>query len=309
LAFVYQIFGLTVHSEIPLPTCERRGGAVDIEIRIAGESLEPAGPVVFESGQGNVAADESSIWVDLPHSCRSSISRNGKIAVEPTSVEACGNAILDTILPIDLLRRGSHVLLHSSAVEIDGSAVGFLGPSGSGKSTTCLSLHLRGHSVLADDVLVIRTQLSPAQATVLPGNSTFRLNSDSARLATPDLSQLASIERQNGTKLQLPTPSGEVDPLPLSALVVVSRGETPRLVRLPADQALLQIIRNNAGLGLTHALGLAASNFKMCSGLAASIPVFELTRSDSFSDLDAQTDKIEKLVRKLAKNEAGSAEV
>lgn len=48
------------------------------------------------------------------------------------------------------------VLLHASAIVMNGKAVLFAGESGSGKSTTAAMLHRLGYEVLADDVIEVR---------------------------------------------------------------------------------------------------------------------------------------------------------
>jgi hypothetical protein len=308
LTIIYHVFGLRVSSEIPLPSIPVSTGAVDFDIRATSANLEQFGSLVFESDEGNVAVDGSRIWIELPNSCRSTISNDGQIMVRPNSGADCGAALVDTVLPIAMLTRGAHVLLHSSAVEIRGTAVGFLGPSGSGKSTTCLSLHQRGHNVLADDVLVIRSNAQTSCPVVLPGNPTFRLHDDSAGLVTEDLTQLESVEMKSGIKRLLPTPSGCREPLPLKALIVVTQGDELGMIRLKADQAFLEIIRNNAGLKLVHNLGQAESNFKICSRIAELIPVFKLTRSGSFSDLDQQVTMIEDCIGSLGEMETNPSE-
>src|SRR2546425_5228639 len=54
-----------------------------------------------------------------------------------------------------LLRVRGYVVLHASAVALDGGATCFLGASGWGKSTLAALLHTRGHAVIADDVAAI----------------------------------------------------------------------------------------------------------------------------------------------------------
>lgn len=58
---------------------------------------------------------------------------------------------LGPVLTVALHLLGA-VLLHASAVVINGKAVLFAGPSGSGKSTTAAMLHRAGYDVLSDDV-------------------------------------------------------------------------------------------------------------------------------------------------------------
>lgn len=50
---------------------------------------------------------------------------------------------------------GRGVVLHASAVDLDGRALVMLAPSGGGKSTTASLLSSLGHEMLADDSLIV----------------------------------------------------------------------------------------------------------------------------------------------------------
>ncbi|MDX2437130.1 MAG: hypothetical protein QNL88_08795 [Acidobacteriota bacterium] len=62
--------------------------------------------------------------------------------------------LLDQVLP-RIIAHGGRLVLHASAVEIDGSAVAFAGPSGIGKSTLAASFHVAGFPAFTDDGLVV----------------------------------------------------------------------------------------------------------------------------------------------------------
>lgn len=54
-----------------------------------------------------------------------------------------------------LLHQRGLLVLHGSAVEIRGQAIGFVGSKGWGKSTTATALHQRGHPLVTDELLVV----------------------------------------------------------------------------------------------------------------------------------------------------------
>ena len=88
------------------------------------------------------------------------------------------------------LLRG-RVVLHGSAVAVDGAAVAVIGPSGAGKSTTAAALLDLGAELLSDDVVVVDD--SDGRLTALPTESHLRLRprpdaqvaADAAVPATP----------------------------------------------------------------------------------------------------------------------------
>src|SRR5688500_8998309 len=78
-----------------------------------------------------------------------------------TGVQTCALPIyllayaLGPVLTLALHLQGA-VLLHASAVDVNGKAVLFAGPSGSGKSTVAALLHRLGALVLSDDGTEVR---------------------------------------------------------------------------------------------------------------------------------------------------------
>ena len=100
--------------------------------------------------------DERSLWFEGVACFR---LRTAPSRLQCTPVPGCTQAtlthiLLDQVLPRLLTGRGD-LVLHASAVEIDGMAVAFLGPSGRGKSTLAGALDRAGHPCLSDDVVRI----------------------------------------------------------------------------------------------------------------------------------------------------------
>jgi hypothetical protein len=83
---------------------------------------------------------------------------------------------LNQVVPLALSRQGK-LVLHASAVEIDGAAVAFLGPSGRGKSTLAASFATSGSRFLTDDGLQLEWRAGALFA--LPSHPSLRLWEDS----------------------------------------------------------------------------------------------------------------------------------
>ena len=75
-------------------------------------------------------------------------------------------------LGIVLHRRG-RLVLHGSAVEVDGQAVVLLGRKGAGKSTTAAALLARGHRLLTDDLVAV--DFADGHAQCAPGPLQMKL--------------------------------------------------------------------------------------------------------------------------------------
>ena len=93
--------------------------------------------------------------------------------VTPPTVE---HLYINQILPLALSQQGS-LVLHGSAVDIEGRGVAFLGESGRGKSTLAASFAAAETRFLTDDVLHLRWLGS--RCMIIPSQPSIRLWKDS----------------------------------------------------------------------------------------------------------------------------------
>jgi hypothetical protein len=170
---------------------------------------------------------------------------------DPRAVEF---ALFRGVIPRLLHLRGV-TCLHASAVTIGGRAVAFCGPSGSGKSTVAAAMVLRGHALITDDVLPLRTSGNSAAAG--PGLRELRLHPSTAAVigaggfvVPPGAGQTKAIWRFDAE---------ERAPLPLSAIYLLEPdGEVSAAAAHPCTNgaALLSLVSNSFWLhpGATSAL-------------------------------------------------------
>lgn len=108
------------------------------------------------------------VLVRLPNGGRLLIDGADEIRINAgeSSIAALQLFLLNVAVPLVLHRR-RRLVLHAAAVEIEGRTFALLGASGSGKSTLALALARRGHAVLSDEVVAMRTDDGhpPAAAT------------------------------------------------------------------------------------------------------------------------------------------------
>ncbi|MDA1081237.1 MAG: hypothetical protein O2973_06105 [Gemmatimonadetes bacterium] len=108
----------------------------------------------------------------------------------PLTVVDAAHFLLEPVLAF-LLRCRRTLVLHASAVEMDGRAVAFVGPVGAGKSTIAAACVAAGAALLSDDVLAIRLEGgdSSGQWHAHRGIGAIRLWDDGVRtlLGDPDL--------------------------------------------------------------------------------------------------------------------------
>lgn len=174
----YRTCGVTIDSFIDLPelpVCNSRA-----EVLVRPEKLARP-PSIDPSDDRSLSADTDTIEIVWPQvGCFRITGRT--ITVRPD--QGVDDALLrlylmGPALGVLLHLRGT-LVLHGSAIEMDGEAVSFVGDSGSGKSTLACALHLRGYRVLSDDFAAVASLDGLWQ--LFSGSSSLKLWPDSVRV-------------------------------------------------------------------------------------------------------------------------------
>jgi len=163
--FLYQI---RIDSEIPLPLQKEIFSRSDVSIKYGEELYSPPEEVGACEYYFAVGPEKAVFYYQ--DVALFTIIKGCEVFVSPVTGVDCDllvNTVLGTPMGILLLQRG-FLVLHASAVEINGKITCFLGASGAGKSTTVCSLICSGHKLVADDVVAIKIS-SSALPEVLPG--------------------------------------------------------------------------------------------------------------------------------------------
>jgi hypothetical protein len=152
----YRICGLSVASDIALPgiipgapKCEPQ---VTIRRGAVPESLDnprTVGPTWQIAGK--------QFLLSVPNVARFLLKDGDQIVFasdSKASVDDIPIFLIGTVFGI-LLHQREQIVLHASAVEVDGKAIVFCGASGAGKSTLAAALVQRGYRLVTDDVCAI----------------------------------------------------------------------------------------------------------------------------------------------------------
>lgn len=181
------------------------------------------------------------------------------------------------------LRQQGYLVLHGSAVAINGRAVVFCGASGWGKSTLAAALHRRGHLLLADDFAAIRVGVGGASVQI--GPPLLKLWPDSARALGFDAAALPRIhpladKRRIRTRRR---PAG-ARAVRLGRVVILAPGSPPEIATLGPQEALIELLRHSYGARTLAALH-AADHFARCAALVRTVPVARLRAPRSLAQL------------------------
>lgn len=299
----YIAYGVTIASEFALPELREydpRGDDPDVVIETG--SLRP---VPRESG------DVRRLDVG-PTDCRLSYDDVGTFRIEggerirfdPVSPDVPGTKVFRRLLEGQVLgvvcHQRDHLVLHGSAVVIDGQAVVFLGPTGAGKSTTATACYGAGYPLLDDDVVVVRTD--GETPTVAPGVPQLKL--------TPEMAERFEIggaraEAQSGVtgKTHYRTETTGIDPsgVSLGGCYVLREGPSVSVEPVPGQDAILELIANTYTVGLLDETEMTSTNFEQCAAVASAASVNILSRPQ---DIDVLPDLVDTVVDEVTADRA-----
>lgn len=181
--------------------------------------------------------------------------------------------LLDQLLPARLA-SDRRLVLHASAVAVDGRAIGFVGAAGSGKSTLAAALVRRGAALVTDDALMIEVRGGRLVATpTYPG---LRLWPAARKMWTPPGARRCRVahytrkERWAGAAVPF-CPCA----VPLAALYLIAPGTRASARRIGPRQAVMALVRHSMILDVTDRAALRAS-VDLAAEVASSVHVARL---------------------------------
>ncbi len=301
----YSLYGLRLRSQWPLHSAGG-GDAPLAEVELVEAAAQLMSAAARRSGIPPSGADwfryarlpDGSTYLRWSGLFEFLVSADGRrIAGRPlteVSPEVFHTYLVGQVLSFALVKRGIEPL-HSTAVVVDGEAVGFLGGCGYGKSSLGAAFLGAGYPLLTDDVLVVRPEGRCFVA--YPGPRRIKLFPEIATTLLGDLAGGAPMN-PGTTKLVIPLPRERcaAGPRPLRALYVLrppasGSGERISIRSLPRRRACLELIRNTfnpvvvEGRRLRRQLDLAAR-------LPAAVPIKSLCYPRDLSRMPEVLDAI-----------------
>lgn len=278
----YVAYGLGIQSVLPLPELMPGEAAADVVVRL--RKVDRLPPEAISAGAYSQATLEEVylFWQEVG----AFLVRSGhEIIVEPApgvDERVLRLFVLGPALAVLLHQRG-WLVLHASAVAIDGETVAFLGGRGWGKSTTAAALHARGHGIVADDVTAVR--LDTGHPMVSPSFPQLKLWPEVAVSSLGD--DLQALPRLHPDREKRARPVARSFPsasLPLKRIYVLGEGESQRIEPLRPQEALVELVRHSY-VSLLLQTTEASSHFLQCSSVVRNVPVLNLRRPRSLPAL------------------------
>jgi hypothetical protein len=293
----YRAFHLNISSAIPLPELQPGLSSADPDLEIRLGTLDsPKTPTNETSFWWN----HESAYFYWPQAGTFLVRQGHSITVDPAP-EAHKSLwrlpLLGGVLAMALHQRGL-LVLHASAVSIDGKAVAFIGEKGKGKSTTAAALFHRGHPLLSDDIVAIDLA-RPGRPLVLPGFPQFKLWPDAVVSLGDDLNDLPRIHGECEKRVRSAHEAFASESIPLSQIFVLGEGTHLRIVPLSPQNILKQLLTHSYCCRYGRAMmneKAGADHFRRCLQVAQNATVTSLESPRSFSLIGDLANLIESTV-------------
>ena len=292
----YAAFGLGISSELKLPELVRADAASDVVIR-RGDQLKGVMPLIGVHGQWTTAEGTHIYWDDVG----TLTVRDGNEIV----VRAVRNAeerrmrmlLLGAAMGVLLHQRGV-LVLHGSAIEVDGEACVFVGPRGWGKSTIAAGMVERGHRLLADDVVAIDFDANGAP-TVQPAFPQLKLWPDAIAALGQDPGRLRRLSSGFNKRERRVRAGFRTSPVRLKHIFVLAVGPCVEVQESQPHTALLDLIANLyvARFGTELLDRRQGDHLPLCAKVSRNVPICRLNRP---SDLQLIPSTVELVRRHLA---------
>ncbi|ARS89962.1 hypothetical protein [Natrarchaeobaculum aegyptiacum] len=302
--FRYTAYGFTIRSAFELPELPTRDDVPSPDVVIDDGQLEPVPDSVPGEGTRRIQA--------TPTQCRLTYDGIGTFLVEDGSrvtFDAEDDSITAGDVPRKVVRRlfenemmgvlchqRGALVLHASAVAVEGRAAVFLGPRGAGKSTTAAAFHAAGYTTLEDDVVGI--QPGEDGPIVLPGVPQLRLKPD----AIDALEIEGTTRPEDGTdsvkRYKQLEPRHE--PVPLVACYLLTTGETLSLEPVDPQRRVIELISRTYTGGMLEETDATGTNLEHCSKVATTVPFRRLSRPQRHDELPTLVERVAADLREFA---------
>ncbi len=280
--YYYQAFGLAIRSELHLPELVGgRAGKYDVNILFS--RPDGAGPLDRFS-ETTLRVTNGEAYFSYAGIGSFFIRERRQILIDPAPGVDEGSLrlfLLGNVLGTLAFLRG-FLVLHGSAVAIDGRGAAFLGHSGEGKSTMAAAFREK-QPLIADDVLVIRTdETAPLICPAFPQLRLYSETAGSLGFEPKESAPGSPLEE----KITPRVPEGfSIEPLPLKRVYLLEKGEVIERLPLSRPEAVIALLRYTYTLRSLKAGVNQRQHFRQSARLAREVPFRRLIRPHDLKDL------------------------
>jgi hypothetical protein len=183
-----------------------------------------------------------------------------------------------------ILHQRGHLLLHASAVNIEGGAVVFLGECGYGKSTITVALNKRGYPLISDDVTVVNLEIKN-EPVLIPSFSRIKLNNDIIKHINGPYGSFTQIHL-DFEKHSFPAKNFfPYDSLPIKIIYILEKSQKNEIQPLKSQEKLINLIKNTYTQNILE-YDEKANNLFECENLIKNVLIKRLNVFHSLEKLE-----------------------
>ncbi|MHB9131971.1 MAG: serine kinase [Armatimonadota bacterium] len=275
----YRFFGLQINSEVCLSGVYPDATRADVVITRGDIRLPPMRRGLF-GVEFSVQQDTVFLKWEQIGSFRMQGGREVTVDVFPEIEDAVLQAfITGPVLGAILYQRGC-LVLHASAVALDGRAIAFIGESGWGKSTLAAHLLASGGQLITDDIVAV--QVGDEAHRVFPGVPEIRLLPDAVTAIGKNPEDLPTD--MPGSVKRVCAVDGVTQPLPLARIYLLDSGHQHEISPLASSQTAIELVRHTYGVSVLRSID-PTRHFQHCMTLARTVVIRRLRRHLSLDRL------------------------
>lgn len=290
--YLYSVYGLNIASYLPCPELLLGTGRPDVTIcyGTVPESLANA-----RSKGICYQATPNQFLLAVDGVGRYLICNGHKLIIERSphaEDEAVRLFLLGSVLGALLQQRGV-LVLHGSAIVVNGRAVVFLGHSGMGKSTLSAAFSKKGYSVASDDLCAV-TCTETEKPLLYPGFPQLKLWLDSCIKLGEDPRGLCRI-RSKLEKYALPLQGFYSNPLPLEKLYVLTTTNIQKfeLITLNGPEKFMALVNHTYRRCYLRGMDRLNVHASQCAMVAKKNTVIRVNRPSESFLLDELVERLE----------------
>lgn len=285
----YSAFDYTLDSDVLLPELPLADGIEDVRIEV-GTVAEQQGATREKRSVVRCYHTEAESYFDHPAIGRLLITDGDTITVDPlpeSNAEMVRQFLMGPGFRALFHQRG-FLVLHGSAVAMNGDAVAFVGRCNAGKSTVAAACYVEGHGIVTDDILV--PQFEEDEVRIPPGFPRVKL--DSATAEALDLPRAGDGESVNWRYYDAERAFPESS-LSLSRIYLLEAGSEPRIDPVPPGERVHELLYETYTPYDENDVDTASNHFEQCATLSKRVPVRKLRRPRTFDELPHLVQMIE----------------
>lgn len=293
--YSYFVYGLNINCDFPLHGLTSTDAEPDVIIRFGSLSE-------YEADQNKnytLFATPETICRNWKNVGTFYFRKGEEVIVDPVPDIQAGvlSSFVTGIVTACVLYQRGFLVLHSSAVKINGYTAGFLGESGMGKSTLAAYLQLAmGGNHLTDDALPI--VFADEKAFGIPGYPQLKLWSDSIKSLGLNLDALPKVYEAMEKRAYRFTQELSSEPVLLNGLFIIEEGQDLTIERVDFPSSFIEITKNSFMNRYLFETGSNKRHFEQVNKLLKAVPVFKLRRPKIYDLLPEVAAMVERHISK-----------